>query len=159
MSKLDRLFQRSLLMAMRDVYPRQMHQVPTELDQDDEKFYFNLFYLQEHRLCEANTSMSADGMISWGGANITAAGIDFLEDDGGLSAILGVVTVKLEADTIRQLISKKIDASDITAVEKIKWKTVVSGLPDAALRAATSDLVQQGLHHVPNVVEMLRGLL
>jgi hypothetical protein len=159
MSKLDRFFQRSLLMAMRDIYPREMHRVPSELDQDDDKFYFNLMYLQEHRLCEANTSMSTDGFISWGGAKITAAGIDFLEDDGGLSEILGVVTVKLEADTLRRLIEAKIDEAELPAEEKTKWKGIVRGLSETALRTATSDLVQSGLHHIPNITEMLRGLL
>jgi hypothetical protein len=136
-----------------------MHRVPKELDQNDDKFYFNLFYLQEHRLCEANTSMSADQIFSWAGATITAAGIDFLEDDGGLSAILGVATVKLDADTLRALIAARIDETALPAEEKAKWKAVVGTLSDSSLRAATSDLVQQGLQHIPNVIEMLRGLI
>ena len=55
------------------------------------------------------------GKITWGGARITAKGIDFLEDDGGLSAILGVVTVKLHADTLREMLAKKIDASSASS--------------------------------------------
>ena len=45
-------------------------------------------------------------------------GIDFLTDDGGLSAILGVVTVKLHSDTIQALIAAKIDQAEISDSEK-----------------------------------------
>jgi hypothetical protein len=92
-SQIDRSFQRSLLLWMRDKYPSMAHDVPKSLDGNDRLFYFNLLYLQEHGLCEALTQESLDGKFSWGGAKITAKGVDFLENDGGLSAILGVVTV------------------------------------------------------------------
>jgi hypothetical protein len=65
-SRLDRAFQRALLLWMRDEYPKMAYKIPKSLDDDDERFYFNLFYLQEHDLCKALTSQSADGHISWG---------------------------------------------------------------------------------------------
>ena len=43
-------------------------------------------------------------------------------DDGGLSAILGVVTVKLHSDTIQALLNTKIDQADIPPEEKSKLK-------------------------------------
>jgi hypothetical protein len=51
-------------------------------------------------------------------AKITARGLDFLEDDGGLGAILNVVTIRLEADTLRQLLETKINASDMPEADK-----------------------------------------
>jgi hypothetical protein len=80
--QIDRSFQRSLLLWMRDKYPSMAYEVPKSLDGNDRRFYFNLFYLQEHGLCEALTQESLDGKISWGGAKITAKGLDFLENDG-----------------------------------------------------------------------------
>ena len=44
---------------------------------------------------------------------ITAKGLDFLEDDGGLSAILGAITVKLDPDDLRALIAARIEESDL----------------------------------------------
>ncbi len=41
-------------------------------------------------------------------ARITAKSIDLLEDDGGVSAILGVVTAKLHEDTIRNLVLAEV---------------------------------------------------
>jgi predicted nucleotide-binding protein len=81
-SQIDRSFQRSLLLWMRDEYPSMAYKVPTSLDGNDRRFYFNLFYLQEHGLCEALAEKNLDGSISWGGAKITAKGVDFLENDG-----------------------------------------------------------------------------
>jgi hypothetical protein len=81
-SQIDRSFQRSLLLWMRDKYPSMAYKVPTSLDGNDRRFYFNLFYLKEHGLCEALAEKNLDGSISWGGAKITAKGLDFLENDG-----------------------------------------------------------------------------
>jgi hypothetical protein len=159
MSRLDRQLQFKLLELMRDCYPSPLHRVPQDIRKLDEDFFFNILYLEEHHLCVTEIQQSLDGHFSWGGAKITAKGIDFLEDDGGLSAILGVVTVRLEADTVKRLIEAKIDEAELPADEKIKWKSFVSGLSETSLQAATSDLVQSGLHHIPNIIEMLRGLL
>jgi hypothetical protein len=92
---------------MRDKYPSMAYKVPKSLDGNDRRFYLNLFYLQEHDLCETSTQENSDGFISWRGTKITAKGVDFLENDGGLSAILGVVRVKLHADTLRDILAKK----------------------------------------------------
>jgi len=155
-SRLDRQLQLKLLELMRDCYPSIWHDVPDEICNGENEFFFNIKYLEEHGLCVIEAPESLDGHFSWGSGKITAMGIDFLEDDGGLSAILGVVTVKLEADTVRRLLREKIDETELPADEKTKWKGFVSGLSDTALRAATSDLIQTGLQHIPNVVEMLR---
>ena len=82
-------------------------------------------------------------------STITAAGLDFLEDGGGLSAILGVVTVRLHADTVRALIDAKIEASPIPAEEKSRLRKVLAHLSEASLRVATTDLVKSGLDHCP----------
>ena len=43
----------------------------------------------------------------------TEKAFDFLAEDGGLSAVLGVVTVRLDSETLRELVSLKIDKADI----------------------------------------------
>jgi hypothetical protein len=45
-----------------------------------------------------------------GNVKITSRGIDFLADDGGLAAILGVVTVKLHEETLKALLEAGVDA-------------------------------------------------
>ena len=117
----------------------------------------NLRYLEEHGLCKSGVKFGARDDISFNPSTITAAGLDFLEDDGGLSAILGVVTVKLHADTIRELISAKIETSSMPAEEKSKPRKVLAGLSEAGLRAATTDLVKSGLDHLPDAAHWLHS--
>jgi hypothetical protein len=76
--------------------------------------------------------------------------LDFLADDGGLSAILGVVTVRLDATTIRDLIAAKVDAAAIPIEEKSVLKRNLAALSETALKGATTDLVKAGLDHLPD---------
>ncbi|WP_229439423.1 MULTISPECIES: hypothetical protein [Neisseria] len=96
----------------------------------------NLQYLAEHGLvvCEDKTLITAT-------VKITAKGIDFLADDGGLSAILGVVTVKLHSDTIQALIAAKIDQAEIPDEEKGRLKTELGKIKDTALSTLTENAI------------------
>jgi hypothetical protein len=135
------------------------YKVPKSLDGNDRRFYFNLFHLQEHGLCEALTQESLDGSISWGVAKITAKGVDVLEDDGGLSAILGVVRVKLHADTLRDILAKKIDASNASPEEKSALKKSLGQIPTIAMNSITTHLMERGLGDIPNLVAWMRPFL
>jgi hypothetical protein len=154
---LDRAVQRQILELLRKHYPRTAIPV-RELELDREIAATNLRYLEEHGLCKSGVKIGARGDIAFGESTITAAGLDFLEDDGGLSAILGVVTVKLHADTIRDLIGAKIEASTMPAEEKSKLRKVLAGLSEAGLREATTELVKIGLNHLPDAAHLLHFL-
>lgn len=155
-SPIDRALQRELLLLMRDEYPRTLLGIPEIPDASRESIYTNLRYLEEHGLCESGLLYGVDGRPSWGGATLTAKGLDFLEDDGGLSAILNVITVKLHADTLREILNARIDAVEIAPEERSGLKRIVASLSETALQAATTDLVQNGLHHIPDVVGWLQ---
>jgi hypothetical protein len=144
-SPLDRNLQRDLLLAMQAAYPDLLRNYTTTAESRAEA---NLLYLEEHGLCESGLTQSLDGHFQFSGCRITARGLDFLADDGGLSAILGVVTVKLHADTIRDLLAEKIDAMSISAEEKSSLRKHLAALSETALKAATTDLVHQGLNHL-----------
>ncbi|HEZ1470803.1 TPA: hypothetical protein WHE73_001525, partial [Neisseria meningitidis] len=95
----------------------------------------NLRYLAEHGLVVCNDkNLSAT-------VKITAKGIDFLSDDGGLSAILGVVTVKLHSDTIQALIAAKIDQAEISDSEKSWLKKELGKIKDTALSTFTANAI------------------
>jgi hypothetical protein len=154
---LDRALQRQILELLREHYPRGAIPV-RDLDLCEEQAAANLRYLEEHGLCESGVMIGVDEHLAFGSSTITAAGLDFLEDDGGLSAILGVVTVRLHADTIRSLIDAKIETSSMPAEEKSKLRRMVANLSEAGLKAATTDLVKSGLDHLPDAVHWLRSL-
>ena len=153
---LDRELQRALLLEMQSVYPSVI--LDFESGEDREAALIaNLAYLDGHGLCSAKL-MHTSGGIYMDGAVITARGLDFLADDGGLSAILGVVTVKLHADTIRDLIEAKIDASAATPEQKKGLKAHLKRLSAAALQAAAKDLMTKGLDHLPDAIGWLHTL-
>jgi hypothetical protein len=118
----------------------------------------NLWYLQEHGLCESGLSQVADGRFIWSRATLTAKGLDFLEDDGGLTAILGVITIKIRTDTLREMLNARIDTAQISPEEKSALKQKLRHFSETVLKTATTDLVKTGLDHIPNVAEWLRKL-
>jgi hypothetical protein len=156
---MSRTLQRDLLIILRRAYPQHLHNWPRLDNISDEEIIRNLLYLQEHGLCESGVIFSLDGHASYSGAKITAKGLDFLEDDGGLSAILNTVTVKIHADTLRHLLERKIDASELQPAEKSKLIAALKKLPGKALETATNDLIQQGINNLPNFVEWLSKIV
>lgn len=144
--KLDRNLQLEILNALERAFPTDMdsadwHRLVTEYG--DENFRANCLYLDAH------------GLVSWnlgsGGVSlyITHRGLDFLADDGGLSAVLGVVTIKLHDDTIKQLIETKIQASDLPPQEKKRWTDQLRSLPAETTKHLVMKLVDKGLESGP----------
>ncbi len=161
---MDRELQRKLLERMRDIYPNRLKDYPTKQRYMPYNVAQAIYYLREHELIEGRVSatLDRDGIkIEWGGGlRITAAGLDFLADDGGITAILRVFTVKLHADTIRDLLVAKVDAAENLAPEKKAGiKAALTKLPSAALQTVTGDLVKMGLEHAPNAVSWIERLV
>lgn len=73
-----------------------------DLELSEEQAAANLRYLEDTWSFKGGAIIGVDG-LAFSESTITAASLDFLEDDGGLSAILGIITVKLHADTIKGL--------------------------------------------------------
>ena len=96
----------------------------------------NLHYLAGHKLIVFNNKTRFSATVT-----ITEQGIDFLAEDGGLSAILGVVTVKLHSDTIQALLSAKIDEADIPQEEKGRLKAALGKVGDAVLATLTEKAI------------------
>lgn len=103
----------------------------------------NLLYLAEHELISIDTPPFCDNPISEGSnISIKAKGIDFIENDGGLSAILDVVTIKLHSETIQQLLTAKISEADIPEEEKNKLKEALKTVQNSALETLTEKAIE-----------------
>lgn len=82
--RLDRGMQRAVLERLRDVYPNSAD--VSAFDQSSQEgFQANLFYLEERGLIQGSHEMGPGSPIVL--ARMTADGLDFLEDDGGIDAI------------------------------------------------------------------------
>lgn len=168
---IDRSFQRKLLEKLADKYPN-FYNVEELLKDDvqdisDRTIKNNLEYLREHKLVEVKWGGTLVGIGSIDGdveihlptsAKITAAGLDFLADDGGLTAILGVVTVKLHEETIKELMIAKVQSSDAEPTVKRNLVETLKKLPADAMKELTMATIRRGIESVPNVVSWLQTL-
>jgi hypothetical protein len=152
---LNRDLQRSILSELAECYPDAYgHPLQTLAPQADEgEIVANLIYLAEHGLLQHGLVQDDDGWSPVVGlTRITARGMDFLEDDGGLSAILGMVTIKLHSDTIKDLIEAKIAQSDLAPADKKRWIDQLRSLPADATKHLVQKLVEKGLDGGPAAI-------
>ena len=166
MDWLDRNLQREFLSELYKVYPDSITydyyinaaiaQTTGVIEAEEDALFAlkqsaNLQYLAEHGLV-----VFGDKTFITATVKITAKGIDFLMDDGGLSAILGVVTVKLHSDTIQALLNTKIDQADIPPEEKSKLKVILSKMGDVALAKLTEKAIDAVTS--PQIINLLQSL-
>lgn len=118
----------------------------------------NLLYLEEHGLVICNKVVFPSRMHVVT-AKITANGLDYLDENGGLTAELGVVTVRLHADTIRDLVAARIEQSDLPPENKSQLKDHLKALPEKALGHLTTRLVDLALQGGPKVMEAIQTAL
>ena len=81
-------------------------------------FKNNILYLTEHGLIEK--AVTTNGAVA---VKATAAGIDFISEDGGLTAVLNRQTVVLDEQTIKQI------ASVLAQLDKPTLQAFLSQLP------------------------------
>jgi hypothetical protein len=152
MSGIDRGEQKQILEALKELYPNRLD--TRSLPNPD--VAANVAYLQEHGLVEAKWSGAAAGPAL---VKITARGIDFLADDGGLSAILGVLTVRLHEDSLKALLLERVDASDEPDTVKSKFKEQIRALPAEAMKTTIMELLKGLLANAPDAMHWLQRSL
>jgi len=160
--KMNRDLQRTILRELADCYPS-AYGHPTQTlapENDEEEIVACLHYLAEHGLLQHSLEEDDEGWIeSVGTTRITARGLDFLADDGGLSAVLGVVTIKFHDDTIKSLIEAKILQSDLPQPEKKRWTDQLRSLPAEATKHLVLKLVDKGLDSGPAALAAIGAIL
>lgn len=154
--KLDRELQLSILKQLADNYPEG---VKLDRPESEKKIYdANICYLIEHGLVTKSTSHIGSFTIV-GAPTITAAGMDFLADDGGLSAILGIVTVKLHDETIRDLIAARLEESNLPVEEKTGLLHQLRELRGESIKHLTMKLLDAGLENWPAALAAIQTSL
>ncbi len=147
-----RELQREILTLLSHSYPDQVVlDAPTTSNENE--YRANYYYLHSHGLIEIRE------LINRTYGKITAKGIDFLADDGGLGAILGVQVIKIHDDTIKKLLIEKIEATDADTTIKGNLIEQIKSLPASALNTITQRLIERGLDHLPSQLSELHKLL
>lgn len=158
--KIDRDVQRRVLDRLAADYPQEVNADFLYSDQDNPHHVIaNVAYLEEHGLIAA----SYYGPKGRGNAPltavITAKGMDFLADDGGLGAILGVMTIRVHEDSLKQLLAAKIDAAGLPPQEKKAFLDQLQKLPGKATEHLVLKLVDAGLDNWQKAWPLLQGIL
>lgn len=157
---LDRDLQRRILEKLATAYPDRLEGADLVVDGASEReMTSNVWYLNEHGLVDASVSEFMNAPRRVNGAVITARGLDFLQDDGGVSAILQTVTVRLHADTIRDLIAARIEQAELPAEKKSALIELLRKAPEEALKTVTKRLVEAALSRLPDAVQLLSTTL
>ncbi len=164
---LDRDFQLDLMQKMAEVYPASYDFFSDENYMDDKvtnKLYTNLYYLQSHGLLEKDSiyySVGIGGTGSWalGSTRLNHKGMDFLADDGGLSAILGTVTIKFETEQLKAILAAKIMSSDLSPERKTTMIDAIKELPADSLKHLTTKIVDVGWDNLDSLMALIQSSL
>lgn len=166
---LDRQLQLELMTKMAEVYPL-AYDFSEELrildDNQSKKICANLYYLQSHELLEPKSiflQMAFGGpqnhSFVLGYTRLTQKGADFMANDGGLSAILGVVTIKFEADQFKLLLESKIMATDLPPADKSKLIDGLRSLSGESIKHLTTKIVDLGWDNLGTLVRIIQSSL
>lgn len=140
MDKFDRALQRELLTYLCDIYPETADSSGLKplIEKFGSKanFIANALYLAEHGLIVAERSNELGNRsvsIIESMTKITSKGIDFIRDDGGLSAILNVQTIRFHRDAV-VVLEDLIAISNMNDSDKERAKSTLGELPTEALK-------------------------
>ena len=159
MSPLDRSFQNELLQRMAAAYPAAVDFSGHNGERTISEIHATLAYLDEHRLAKLTIERYLDNSLQTFTGKITGKGLDFLADDGGLGAILDVVTVKLHHDTVRDLLLARLEESTAEDSVKGQMAAALRNLPAATMQRVAQQAVDASLRQLPNVAQWVQSTL
>ena len=161
MDKFDRELQRYILTACIGAYPRNTtwgDYAPSITTIDDNKLLANIIYLYQHGLIEIEKDDTDDPFPLLARIKATAAGVDFMLNDGGLTAILNVQTIRVHRDTITAL-EDIIALSTLPEPEKAGIVSKLRQLPSTAIEHLTKELVVKGALSLPAALPLIQKFL
>lgn len=166
--KFDRELQKRILSALLTQYPNGAYEPWLKDELDDigpEILLPNLIYLEQHRLIDSGYKVQEylGDEREWHQlrqTTITAEGIDFITDDGGLGAILKTVTVRLDAGQFAELLASKVESlPSIAPEERSELAKAIRKLPATAVEKIAEKLLDWSVDHAGDVLPLLRTLV
>ena len=161
---LNRDLQLEILRALAELSPRgigfdslcnSLNRAP---DQGDTELARQLWYLDQHELIDLKYITGNVGEFIHS-AKITHKGLDFLQDDGGLSAVLGIVTVRFERETLQALLLKNVDAAEAEPSVKDRVKKAILEGSTEMLKDTTKSLLELAWKNGPDAFRLLQAIL
>ena len=162
---LDREMQLEILNELSNVYPSpinvsEKYEYGTDIYR---KFVANLAYLRAHNLISENSILTSQTIGDHSSQphlpSITHIGMDFLANDGGLSAIIGVVTIKFEVEQFRLILESMILASTLPAEQKNTIINALRELPAESIKHLTTRIIDVGWDNLDSLMILLHNSL
>jgi hypothetical protein len=156
---LNRALQRELLIKLSTSYPEGLSAEELGFQPSDMQLVRELAYLGEHQLVKPVMARTLSEPMAAVHATITANGLDFLAEDGGLRAILATVTVRLDAETLRALLLAQVEHADAPPEQKSRLKALLQDVATDGLKDATKALLELAWRRAPDAIQLLETAL
>ena len=161
---LDRELQLQILKTLAEAYPEGIYNLATAMQavtSDERALLVNSRYLDGHGLVVSGFrrrgNLSDNSFIDVHEHLITPAGLDFLADDGGLGAMLGVVTVRFDSAQWSELLAARIEALEsVSLEERSQVADVLRKLPAKAVEKVSEKLLDWAVDHAQDALPLLR---
>lgn len=165
---LDRALQHRILATLATLYPEGTFDMPAALASagagphpDERAVLVNTHYLAEHGLAVSGYvrrgTIGDDSFIPLGEHCITAKGLDFLADDGGLGAILGAVTIRIDATQWAEMLARKVEAAQgLSHADRSSVAAALRSLPAKAIGTVSEKLLDWAVDHAQDALPLLR---
>jgi len=162
---LDRKLQLELLEKMSSTYP-EFYDFGKEYKHGTDEYHLvvsNLYYLQQHNLIEQRSLLQSSSMGGYKNLQINLPtinhnGMDFLANDGGLSAILSTVTIKIDAEQFRQILLMKVNESDLPSDQKSQITSVLRELPAENIKHLSTKLLDLGWDNLSSLMQLIQNI-
>ena len=157
MENLDYALIRAILQELEEVYPNSL--VPSHLrcaaGADEKKLVKLLYYLEEHGKITMPVHKYLGGGRTLGKLTITKNGIDFLQPDGGLSAL--TTSIRIAPESITAIIDAALAGREASETERdIIRKSLEEAGPEA-VRTLVGRLIDAGIKYVPKLFDLLNS--
>lgn len=165
--KIDRDLQKKILLALEGLYPNGAKRSELRRMLDDvssEELLRNLIYLEQHQLVVSgfkyHSSMAGDEWVQLGPSMITAAGLDFIADDGGLTAIFKTMTVRLDAGQFAKLLAIKLEnLPGVAPEERSELAKAIRRMPATAIEKLTEKMLDWTVDHAGDALPLIRAAI
>jgi hypothetical protein len=117
----------------------------------------NCAYLEEHDLVRLNWVGSENSGRVVLSVLVTATGMDYLANDGGLPAILNVLTVRLESDAVKKIFIERVRSANGDRTAKDRLVEQIKNLSAEKLKEMTKTALSAGLTSLPNSLSLVES--
>lgn len=164
--KIDLILCGKILTKLGEYYPtparsNQFSEIEKITVNDDDILVANIVYLEQHGLLISGLKHGLNGHVIYtGGLVLTKDGIDYIREDGGLTALRDKagVNYQLHEALLSELI-RLIQASPDTDHDKEALASQLRALPAATIKHLYMKLLDQGVSYLPGIFQLIQKLL